>query len=503
MLAAVFAAPAGATVLHSANVDVTVASDGSLRIVEKIAISDVFHGAYRDIPLRKGVSIDEIGVSENGQSYTQGGSAELGSVGAPSTYATTQVGSDKRIVWHFDNPSGSERTFIISYRLSGLTVLYDDVADVYLQVWGKNWKVSLPALTATMHLPGKELSPSYRVWGMPVYVHGTVIRRAGEAFLQATSVSPEQFVELRVVFPRSFLTSTSGAQVRSGPGLEKVVAEQTASYEAYDRDRRRIHNALVHWKRTLAILFALASLPALLSMGLVYRFLGRDKSEGYDRKYEQEPPSELSPALVSALVRQRENAGANEFTATLFDLIRRGHYKAAHVTTKKSTWAGLHNVEVADLELSKGKPISDPTPWEEKVIEVTDDVLKKEGKERLSRFHTRIEDKQATNAERFQEFTKSVSDEIKKRSWYDNRGRAVLVTCCVAFFATAVLLFFYGVQTLRPLAPQYKSLAAIVIGVCAGFDISCFGWRASLAAFSSAESARWFSSSMYCKSTWT
>ncbi len=368
VLAALFAAPARATVLEAATVDVVVAQDGSLLVSEKIAMGDVFHGAYRDIPLRSNYSIDRIAVSEQGRRYAVGGSTELGSIGSPDTYATTRIGSSERIVWHFDNPSGGVRTFTVSYRLRGLTVAYDDVADVYLQVWGKNWKVSLPSLAATMRLPSKKMSPSYRVWGMPVYVHGTVTRTPGEALLRASSVPPGQYVELRVVFPRSFLTSTAGAQVRSGAGLEKIVAQQEASYAAYDRDRRRIHDALVHWKRTLAILFGSALLPALLITALVYGFFGRDRSKGYDRSYEQEPPSDLSPALASPLLRQRSNAGANEFTATLFDLVRRGHYKAAHVTTEQSTWAGLHKTEVADLELSKGKAIADLTPWEQAVV---------------------------------------------------------------------------------------------------------------------------------------
>jgi hypothetical protein len=93
-------------VLGGAAANAQVQRDGSLQVSEEITIGDVYHGAYRDIPLRKGESIDDIGVSENGQRYTQGGSAELGSIDTPGTFATTQVGSTKRIVWHFDNPSG-------------------------------------------------------------------------------------------------------------------------------------------------------------------------------------------------------------------------------------------------------------------------------------------------------------------------------------------------------------------------------------------------------------
>ena len=63
VLATVFAAPAAATVLHNAAIDVAVASDGSLKISEQITMSDVFHGAYRDIRVRTGESIDEITVS--------------------------------------------------------------------------------------------------------------------------------------------------------------------------------------------------------------------------------------------------------------------------------------------------------------------------------------------------------------------------------------------------------------------------------------------------------
>src|SRR5450759_5848558 len=66
-------APAAATVLHDAVVKAVVAPDGSLYVSEQIAMSDVFHGAYRDIPLRKGESIDRIAVYEQADLYTVGG----------------------------------------------------------------------------------------------------------------------------------------------------------------------------------------------------------------------------------------------------------------------------------------------------------------------------------------------------------------------------------------------------------------------------------------------
>ena len=85
-------------------------------------------------------------------------------------------------------------------------------------------------LTAAMELPRPTpLSPSYRVWGSPVWVRGTVDASPRRGRVCKPSLVPShQFVELRVVFPRSLLTSTAGAQVRNGNGLQKIVAEEVA-----------------------------------------------------------------------------------------------------------------------------------------------------------------------------------------------------------------------------------------------------------------------------------
>ena len=39
-------------------------------------------------------------------------------------------------------------------------------------------------------------------------------------------------------------------------------------------------------------------------MGAVFWFFGREPRTGYDREYEQEPPTDTAPALVPTLLRQ-------------------------------------------------------------------------------------------------------------------------------------------------------------------------------------------------------
>jgi uncharacterized membrane protein len=490
------ASPARATVLEGALVDARVATNGSLEIQERITMSDVFHGAYRDIPVREGESIDHVVVSENGHAYRYGGSTKLGSIGQPDTYATTRAGSDERVVWHFDNPSGAARTFVVSYRLSGLAVAYDDVVDVNLNVWGGDWSQSLPSLRALLRLPHPASGPSYRVWAGPAWVHGVVARRADGVELQAASVPLHQLVDLRVVFPRSLLTSTTGATVRRGDALERIVAEEQASFAAYDRDRRRLRE-LERSAWTWLVLVLLGVGPALVITGLVYWRYGHEPRVGYERQYEQEPPSELPPALVPTLVRERGGAGTNELAATLFDLIRRGRYRAEHVTTERSVWGGLRHEAISDLQLRQGAALADERPWERHLTSIVDPIVEGEG-ERLSRLHDRIAEQRAENAKRFQHFRDAVGAEIKKQRWYRNRGLALLLAAALVLLMAGAIALIAGVARFRVNAPRVGDVVTIALAVCALVNAAILGlaatrvplWRSRTRA-SQQEALRW------------
>ena len=60
-----------------------------------------FSGAYREIPLRKGESVDQVFVAEGDRQYTSGACAELQCAGSPGTFGTTTTGKGIRIVWHY------------------------------------------------------------------------------------------------------------------------------------------------------------------------------------------------------------------------------------------------------------------------------------------------------------------------------------------------------------------------------------------------------------------
>src|SRR6185312_4623183 len=208
--------------------------------------------------------------------------------------------------------------------------------------------------------------------------------------LRAVAVPAHQFVELRSLVPRSAFSTTTGMRVERASGFAKIVEEERADANRFERDHERIDSLKAHPVRTGLVLLGLASIPALLVISLVFWFMGRERRTGYDREYEQEPPTDTEPALIPTLLRQGGEAGSYEFTATLFDLVRRGVYKAVPTTTERPIWGGLRHESVSDLELSAGKE-GELRAWERDVANVVDGVLDG-GSERLSRFRDKIED---------------------------------------------------------------------------------------------------------------
>jgi len=243
------------------------------------------------------------------------------------------------------------------------------------------------------------------------------------------------------------------------------VAAEAADAAAYERDRERFRSAREHWPLTLLALLAAALLPAAAIAGAVWWLYGRETSTGYDREYEQEPPSDLPPALVPSLLAQGTSAGAFEFTATLFDLIRRGRYAAAPVTTEKRTWGGLRSEQVADLELSGGKGL-ELEPFEEAVADVADGVLAGES-ERLSLFRDRITEDRVEQSKRFERFKKGVGSAVRARGWMMPDGLKVLLAGAGVLAATGAVLLVLSIPHLQLYATRWRDAVLLAFGICA------------------------------------
>ncbi|MEX0699912.1 MAG: DUF2207 domain-containing protein, partial [Acidimicrobiia bacterium] len=446
-----------------------VEPDGSVVVTENLTYSfdGSFSGAYREIPLRAGESITDVTVSEAGEPYGHGGCTDLGCSSAPSTFGVADLGGRVRVVWHYRS-FGETRTFTLRYTMLGLAKAADDVVDVYLQVWGDEWKEPLDQLTASMTLPGPAVPGDALVWGHPASVAGSTSLGSDQArpTLEASNIPPGQFVEMRVVFPRTLLTSTTGAAVIQGDRLEDIRNEELELVEA---DQRRA--GLV---RALAIgLLALIFLPGLIGVIYIYFRYGREPAITYDREYEQEPPSDLPPAEVGALMSQG-SVDERQFTATLFELIRRGVIGARPVTVERETWMGLRSEDISDLELSLTGKEEGLTVYEAEVLGVVDRVLDDEPRP-LHEFRKLIKEDAAANAAAYKSFRSKAVEALEKRKLLDRRGGvrlaatggALVVLAFIAFFFTANFATGSATTFVAPMVILAVLFNALILGVFA------------------------------------
>jgi len=473
--------------LGPATIVAQVRPDGSIGVTESIEFNFIgtFTGGYRDIPVRPGETIDQISVSDTGPAlpttvYRPGASAELGSEGEPGTFGVARLKDRVRIVWHFS--SNSLRTFVVRYRFRGLSTAYDDVVDVNMRVWGDQWPKGVSSVDATIRLPfanGNGLAPPLRVWGHPSTVKGTVQRVPGAAVLTTPYLPPHRWVELHAVFPRSLLESTEGAKVVHGDGLAKIVHDERQAIVDREHGINEVHAWLNRLPLTILVLIALAVGPALLLLLGVWLVYGREPKTGYDRQYEQEPPTDLKPALVLPLVQEAKSPTSLSlaFTATLFDLIRRKVFTATPTTTKQ------HGKDVSDLELAAGKP-DKLDSFEEPVVEAVDEAVAADPVA-LTELSDRLVAEREANSKRFEQFSARVGLQIVDRKWYAAGSGGTILGWSIPFFVVAgIVLLVVSIHGFDATAPLWSDVVMLVLG------LACFP-NAIVASIGAAHAKLW------------
>ena len=445
--------------LPDAMIEVRVETDGSVTVTEKITydFDGSFSGGYREIPLRSGESISDVSVSEAGGVYRQGGCTDLGCTSPAGTFGTRDLGGRTRVVWHYA-ATDEQRTFEIRYTLVGLAKVYDDYVDVYLQVWGPEWRVGLDHLTATMVIPAGAADGEVYVWGHPETVQGDSSLGPGgvEPGLEAFDVPSGQYVEFRVAFPRRLLESSDGGSAVAGTGLDVIREDEASIAQASEEEIGRIRR-LISWAAVLAVV------PALLAAAVIYARYGYEPRVAYDREYEQEPPGTLQPAEVAALLSQGK-VDERGFTATVFDFIRRGIVEARPISTTRSTFLGLRHEDISDLELSMGRGSPDVASYEEPVYSVVSRILD-EGPQPLHKFRERIREDASSNALSYRAFATAVPASLEKRGLFDRSGRRVVGWVAAGFIGLGILGAFIVAKVTSSILLGGVALFAVTIAL--------------------------------------
>ena len=364
------------------------------------------------------------------------------------------------MVWHHSSQD-TTRTFKLVYRFTGVVRAYDDIADLQMQVWGDQWAVRADRVSATVDLPAGAESGDVRVFGHPYGINGTT--SLGEdgvsPLLEATGVPANQPVDIRVLFPVDLLSSRDGTQTVPGESLSDILAEEQTFAEEANEVREAARNGAV------AAVVAFVGIVGGLG-GLVYFTYGREPRTGYDREYEQEPPTDLSPAEVGALLSQG-TVDEKQFTATLFDLISRGVVGAQPSDVQKMTWGGLRSESITDLVLSIEGDETGLRDYEQSVMTVLRRALAL-GPRPLHELKDAIREDASANASTYQTFRSRAIDAVSRGGLLDTRGHGVSWLVRGAAILVVVLAFWLLPRMLGGSTAGAAFATVLIMGMIAG-----------------------------------
>lgn len=221
------------------------------------------------------------------------------------------------------------RTFHIHYAVQGGIISYPDVTELYWQAIGSGWDKPTAKATVVVKLP----EPLSRKEDIRIFGHGPLsgwsqIVDKRTARFTAENIRSRQFLEIRMIWPSGLVTGVSSSRhswesIREEEArfVRETIAKVKEAQEA-EEYRHRIFIALFHVWCALFIITPLLWLAIFLSS---WKKVGKDYRFSDIPRYFRDLPSNLQPALVEVLLREGGSVTPRSFTATLFDLARRGY----------------------------------------------------------------------------------------------------------------------------------------------------------------------------------
>ncbi|HDT12950.1 MAG TPA: DUF2207 domain-containing protein, partial [Candidatus Aminicenantes bacterium] len=339
-------------------IEITVDRDGSFLVDERrtFEFQGRFSYAYIAIPLRlerQGVRRD---VDISGLSVTD----ERGRAMRTEVVERSGVLTAK---W-FYTAQDEKRTFRIRYHVSGGITSYPDVTELYWQVIGDGWDRPARDIRATVILPAPVPSKDdLLVWGHGPLSGRAEIVDARTARFTAPELASRQFFEVRVVWPAGLVDGVASdrltldaikAEERAFVDDTIARARQARAAEAGRREReaankRTMRKVLTGW----GIWQVLGPLLWLVLFGRAWSAVGKDYRFGGLPDYVREPPAERPPAVVQTLMREGGAVTPAAFTATIFDLARRGVLEIEDRSVLKKRLFGTKEAVETTITLKK------------------------------------------------------------------------------------------------------------------------------------------------------
>src|SRR3989338_4266844 len=398
--------------ITNASIKMQIHDDASIDADETLTFlfSGQYTFAYRDIP-NGSWHISEISVTENE---------------TPVPFTVTPINNQTRIRWTY-TANSEIRTFTIHYRLENAIKAYSDVADLNWKVWGDNWEVPVTNLYGEIILP-KPVSDAKQVysWGHPKIEGKMGLENNQKLIFQTLYAPANQWVEIRMAFPRELLTTVTYAQTENSPGLQKIESEEK-QFALYD---------------SLSIFLIPLLILAFIGF-LIWTYLsfGKDPEVSYHAIYEREPPYEYGPAIVQALSRDFSHTpDSKSFVAEMFYLAWLGYLQFEKIPKEKILGVFGRDYDYNVRYANPKKPVS-LSDSQNHLLSLLKKYTDNQNPFAFSKFEEKTRQQTGEFQKDFKAWQKLVETEAKKMDFFEKKsGLKRLIVGTLAFIIALAIL---------------------------------------------------------------
>ncbi|MCC5940637.1 MAG: DUF2207 domain-containing protein [Balneolaceae bacterium] len=432
-------------------IEVEILEDGTVRFTEHLTY--VFDGSFswadHRFPKEGFDEVTNISVSENGDVYINDNSENTG------TFSVSETNRYLIIKWQY-NATDTTRTFSISYDLIGALTVGEDWVQFYWSYLASGRNRSTENLTITINLPAETSPENIHTWSrMPDDLY-TVSTLPNQITLTAETISRNQRVALRTLFPRSLFDENALPVNEPLLTLEQVQLdeEEFAAEQERKREREEFYTSITEPVTILIIVLSIAIFV------VIYRKYGtRFKTITISDRETVILPDRTKPAIIGRLLSLSTTTG-NHLTATLFDLARRGWFSIHEEENEKS---GIFSSQSSQFRISstgrEPEELNSLPGWEQKIIQFVGEQISK-GNDTFDKLFSGSD---SNYAKWYAAWVKEVKKSYDELNWIDNQsivGLAIHLGLQFILLICAIILLILG--------SEFALLAVVTTGLMCG-----------------------------------
>jgi len=414
--------------LHST---VNILKDGSLKVEESLIMdfSGKFNGAFKDISIKgtNGIKDLKVFLIEDGVEK-EFKYSEKAKNGDSFLYEIEEENKNLFRIKLYIPSRNVKRKIKLSYTLSDVTTLYNDVGELYYNFWDKGYKSEIDSFNGVITLPKEVSEKDINTFfdtgdGFPK----TKIEN-NKIIFEATDIKKDMYLTGRVLFPKNILISSTKTEDKDG--LAEILQKEERKRLGYEK-KVETNKKIKKGVDFLVYIFLIIGLALIIFyMKITKRIV---KTEDLN-----EFPEKCSPAILSRFYNG--TVTTKEFITTLLDLNRRGFIELEDNTVGKN-----EDYKIIVLD----KPYEKLLAHEQYLIDWLIDISNYNNEITMKEIERIAKDKEKgiNFTISYHKWIKKVNDLVKDNNYFDKSSRKygfLYITLSVIAFIISIISLING-----------------------------------------------------------